>query len=59
MVTAQLDKELRERALKDKDIFYSSLNVSLRDEDIYLQAATYDENKVEIYKKENESLNIS
>ncbi len=44
----KLDKNLRDRALKDKDIFYSSLNVSLRDEDIYLQAATYDENKVEI-----------
>jgi len=44
----KLDKQLRDRAFVDKDIFYSSLNVSLRDEDIYLQAANYDENKVEI-----------
>ncbi len=44
----KLSKELRDRAFEDKDIFYQSLNRSLRDESIYLQAATYEENKVEM-----------
>ena len=44
----KLDYELRERALKNKQIFYQSLNRSLRDESIYLQAATYEKDKLEI-----------
>ncbi len=44
----KLRKDLRERTLEDKDIFYKSLNRSLRDEGIYLQAANYDKDKVEI-----------
>jgi len=44
----KLRKDLRDRALEDKDIFYKSLNRSLRDEGIYLQAASYDKDKVEI-----------
>tara|TARA_B100000579_G_scaffold437960_1_gene470334 strand:- start:707 stop:2833 length:2127 start_codon:yes stop_codon:yes gene_type:complete len=44
----KLDKNLREKASENKQIFYQSLNRSLRDESIYLQAATYDEDKLEI-----------
>ena len=44
----KLDKELREKAYENKEIFYQSLNRSLRDESIYLQAATYEKNRLEI-----------
>lgn len=44
----KLDKERRNLAFQNKDIFYQSLNRSLRDESIYLQAATYEKDKLEI-----------
>jgi hypothetical protein len=44
----KLKKELRDKALVQKDIFYQSLNRSLRDESIYLQGATYNEGKLEV-----------
>ena len=44
----KLNKEQQERAFDNKEIFYRSLNRSLRDESIYLQAASYDKEKLEI-----------
>ncbi len=44
----KLDNERRERAFQNKNIFYQSLNRSLRNESIYLQGATYEERKLEI-----------
>ncbi len=44
----KLDKERRDIAFKNKGIFYQSLNRSLRDESIYLQAATYKKDKLEV-----------
>ncbi len=44
----KLEENLREKAFENKSIFYQSLNRSLRDESIFLQAATYDEDKLEI-----------
>ncbi len=44
----KLDENLREKAFVNKNIFYQSLNRSLRDESIFLQAATYEEDKLEI-----------
>ena len=44
----KLSKERRDRAFIEKDIFYKSLNRSLRDESIYLQGATYEEDKLEV-----------
>lgn len=44
----KLRKDLRDKALLNKDIFYQSLNRSLRDESIYLQGATYEEDKLEV-----------
>tara|TARA_B100002019_G_scaffold291945_1_gene313565 strand:+ start:1662 stop:3788 length:2127 start_codon:yes stop_codon:yes gene_type:complete len=44
----KLNKEQQARAFNNKEIFYRSLNRSLRDESIYLQAASYDKEKLEI-----------
>ena len=44
----KLDQNLQKRAFENKEIFYRSLNRSLRDESIYLQAASYDEEKLEM-----------
>ena len=44
----KLDDDLRKKAFEEKSIFYQSLNRSLRDESIFLQAATYEEKKIEI-----------
>ena len=44
----KLDPERIERSLQDKDIFYRSLNRSLRDESIYIQAASYEEKEVDV-----------
>ncbi len=44
----KLSKDLRDRAFINKNIFYQSLNRSLRDETIFLQAATYEEDSLEI-----------
>ena len=44
----KLNKDQQKRAFKNKEIFYRSLNRSLRDESIFLQAASYEEEKLEI-----------
>ena len=44
----KLDAERIKRSLEDKDIFYRSLNRSLRDESIYIQGATYGEKEVDL-----------
>ena len=44
----RLNKQQKERILKDNDIFYRSLNLSLRDESIYLQAASLKEKEVDV-----------
>ncbi len=43
-----LSKEQKIKSFKDKEIFYRSLNKSLRDESIFLQAVNYDEETVEV-----------
>ncbi len=43
-----LNQEQRMRAYEDKDIFYRSLNRSLKDESILLQAASYEEHTVDV-----------
>ncbi len=43
----RLSKSQIEKSVEDKGIFYRSLNLSLRDEGIYLQAASYREKKVD------------
>ena len=47
-IVAKLNREQQKRTLENKDVFYRSLNRSLRSESIYLQAADYDENKVDV-----------
>ena len=47
-IVQKLSKDQQEKALKDKGIFYRSLNKSLRDESIYIQGATYQENSVDV-----------
>jgi hypothetical protein len=47
-IVQKLSKEQQEKALKDKGIFYRSLNKSLRDESIYIQGATYQEDSVDV-----------
>jgi hypothetical protein len=47
-IVQKLGKDRQEKALKDKGIFYRSLNKSLRDESIYIQGATYKENSVDV-----------
>ena len=44
----KLSKQQQEKALLNKSIFYRSLNKSLRDESIYIQGATYDEDSVDV-----------
>ena len=44
----KLSKEQRDKSFKDKNIFYRSLNKSLRDESIFIQGATYEENSVDV-----------
>ncbi len=44
----QLNSEQKELAYKDKDVFYRSLNRSLQDESILLQAASYNEDSVDV-----------
>ena len=43
-----LDNERLKKAREDKEIFYRSLNRSLRDESVFIQGATYGEKEVEI-----------
>ncbi len=43
-----LSSEQKKRSFENKSIFYRSLNKSLRDEGIFLQAATYDEEEVSL-----------
>ncbi len=43
----KLNPAQQRRTLEDKSLFYRSLNRSLREEGIYLQAATYSEDKLE------------
>ena len=43
-----LTSEQREKVAKDKLILYRSLNRSLRSESIYIQGATYQENKLDV-----------
>lgn len=44
----RLNKVQKDKILQDNGIFYRSLNLSLRDESIYLQAANLKENQVDI-----------
>ena len=44
----KLSKEQQQKSFQDKEIFYRSLNKSLRDEQIYLQGANYTEETVEV-----------
>ena len=44
----QLSPEQIERSVADKGIFYRSLNKSLQDESIYIQAANYKEKEVDV-----------
>ena len=44
----RLNKDQIERSLRDKQIFYRSLNKSLQDESIYIQGASYREKEVDI-----------
>ena len=44
----KLNQIQKDKAYSDKGIFYRSLNQSLRNESIYLQAADYSKNKVEV-----------
>ena len=44
----RLNEKQKERILEDNAIFYRSLNLSLRDESIYLQAATLNDNSIDI-----------
>ena len=44
----KLSKEQSRRARNNKEIFYRSLNKSLRDESIFIQAASYDESSVDV-----------
>ncbi len=43
-----LNNEQKSIAFKNKEVFYRSLNTSLRDESIYLQAASYTEKEVDL-----------
>lgn len=43
-----LNKEQKEIVSKNKDILYKSMNRGLRQEDIYIQGATYEDNTVEV-----------
>lgn len=44
----KLNKEQKERILKNNDIFYRSLNLSLRDESIFIQAASLNEDTLDV-----------
>ena len=44
----KLDRAQQERVLDDNDIFYRSVNKSLREEDIYIQAASLNKDSVDI-----------
>ncbi len=44
----KLDKERADRLRRDKGTFYRSLNKSLQDEGIFIQAANYNENSVDV-----------
>lgn len=43
-----LDPVQKERSFQNKNAFYASLNKSLRDESIYIQAANYNNNEVDL-----------
>ena len=43
-----LNQEQKQRSYSDKSIFYRSLNKSLRDEGIFLQATTYEKDEVNV-----------
>ena len=44
----KLNRDQQERIKKDNDLFYRSLNLSLRDESIFIQGATLDNDEVDI-----------
>lgn len=44
----KLNKDQKERLSRDKDIFYRSLNLSLRDESIFIQAANLTEKEIDV-----------
>ncbi len=44
----KLNEEQKKRILQDNELFYRSLNLSLRDESIYIQAASLDRDKVDV-----------
>ena len=49
----KLSEERALRAKEDKSIFYRSLNRSLRDEEIFIQGATYNDDSVEVVVASN------
>jgi len=44
----KLNREQQVKAFEDKQIFYQSLNKNLREESIFIQAATYDRDRIEL-----------
>ena len=54
-----LSKEQLSRARNDKDIFYRSLNKSLRDESIFVQAASYNQDSVDLAVASNRFVKTS
>ncbi len=44
----RLNKEQLKKSKENKEIFYRSLNKSLRDEEIYIQAANYNDDSVDV-----------
>ncbi len=43
-----LSDEQKDKSFKNKNLFYSSLNRSLQDESIYIQAANYNDNEIDV-----------
>jgi len=55
----KLSKDQQENALKNKGIFYRSLNKSLRDESIYIQGATYKDETVDVAIASNRFFSVT
>ena len=58
-IVSRLNKEQQERAFQNKEIFYRSLNRSLRQEGIYLQAADYENEKLELSIASNRFFSVT
>lgn len=55
----RLNEDQKNKAFADKGIFYRSLNQGLREEDIYLQAADYSQNKIEVSVASSKYFNVT